>query len=116
MQRDLDLIRTILLEVEKSSSLDGCRVEVPGRSREELYYNAQQAHDAGLIEARFLRGSTEFHVLRLTYQGHEFLDAARNETLWARAKETVTKNTGALTLEGLKIALAALVKHALGVS
>ena len=115
MQRDLDLIRTILLEVEKSSSLKGCMVQVPGRSPEELYYNAQQAHDAGLIEARFLPGAAAFHVLRLTYQGHEFLDAARNDTLWAKAKETVTKDTGALTLEGLKIALAALIKHALGV-
>jgi len=35
-------------------------------------------------------------------------------TLWAKAKETVTKSTGALTLEGLKIALSTLVKHALG--
>lgn len=114
MKRDMDLIRTILLEVEKSSSLNGCRIEVPGHSPEELYYNAQQARDAGLIEGRFLPNSTEFHVLRLTYEGHEFLDAARTDTLWSKAKETVTKSTGTLTLEGLKIALAALVKHALG--
>ena len=110
----MDLIREILLEVEKSSSLRGCRVEIPGRSREELFYNAQQAHDAGLIEARFLRSSAAFHVIRLTYAGHEFLDAARNDTLWVKAKEIVTQSTGTLTLEGLKIALAALVKHALG--
>ena len=114
MKRDMDLIRTILLEVEKSPSPGGCRIEIPERTREELYYNAQQAQDAGLIDARFLPNSDEFHVLRLTYAGHEFLDAARNDTLWAKAKETVTKNTGTLTLEGLKIALTTLIKHALG--
>jgi|ERR1700677_3167259 hypothetical protein len=114
MKRDMDLIRTILLEVEESPSPEGCRIEVPGRSRDELYYNAQLAHEAGLIEARFLRGSTDFHVLRLTYAGHEFLDAARNDTLWVKAKEMVIKNTGTLTIEGLKIALSTLIKHALG--
>ncbi len=114
MKRDMDLIRAILLEVEKSPSPGGSRIEIPGRAREELYYNAQLAQEAGLIDARFLPNSDEFHVLRLTYAGHEFLDAARNDTLWVKAKETVTKNTGTLTLEGLKIALSTLIKHALG--
>jgi hypothetical protein len=114
MKRDMDLIRAILLEVEKSPSPGGSRIEILGHSREELYYNAQQAQDAGLIDARFLPNSDEFHVLRLTYAGHEFLDAARNDTLWAKAKETVIKNTGTLTLEGVKIALSTLIKHAMG--
>jgi hypothetical protein len=113
MKRDMDLIRAILLEVEKSPSLKGCGIEIPGRSREELYYNAQLAQEAGLIGARFLPGSTDFHVLRLTYEGHEFLDAARNDTLWAKAKKTVTRDAGVLTLEGLKIALPILIRKAI---
>jgi hypothetical protein len=114
MKRDMDLVRAILLEVEKSTSPGGCRIEIPDHSREELYYNAQQAQDAGLIEAKFLPNTTEFHVVRLTYAGHEFLDAARNDTLWAKAKETVIKNTGTLTVEGVKIALSTLIRHAMG--
>lgn len=110
----MDLIRTMLLEVEKSPSPEGCRIEIPGHSREELYYNAQMAHEGGFIHARFLSGTTEFHVLRLTYEGHEFLDAARNDTSWVKAKEMVMKNTGTLTLEALKIALSTLVKRAMG--
>jgi hypothetical protein len=27
-------------------------------------------------------------ILRLTWQGHEFLDAARNDTTWRKARET----------------------------
>ena len=114
MKRDMDLIRAILLEVEKSTSPGGCQINLPGHSREELYYNAQLAQEAGLIEARFLPNADAFHVLRLTYAGHEFLEMARNDTLWVKAKETVTKNTGTLTLEGLKIALSTLIRHALG--
>ena len=113
-RREMDLIRAILLEVEKSLSPNGSGIELPQRTREELHYNAHLAQEAGLIDARFLPNSTDFHVLRLTYAGHEFLDAARNDTMWAKAKETVTKNTGTLTLEGLKIALSTLIKHALG--
>jgi hypothetical protein len=68
MKRDMDLIREILLEVEKSS-LDGCRIQINGRGADELYYNAMQARDAGLIDAKFLPNSTDFYVLRLTYEG-----------------------------------------------
>jgi hypothetical protein len=116
VNRDMDLIRDMLMEVEKSATLNGCQVKIQWRTPEELYYNAMQARDAGLIDARFLPNSTDFHVLRLTYEGHEFLDAARSDTVWKKAKETVVKGTGTLTLEGLKIALAAVVKHALGVA
>jgi hypothetical protein len=113
MKRNIDLIREILLVVEESSSPEGCQVKIPGRSGEEVYYNAQLAQEAGFIDARFAHGSPDFHVIRLTYQGHEFLDAARSETRWVKAKEIVIKNTGTLTLEALKFALEALVKHAL---
>jgi hypothetical protein len=48
-------------------------------------------------------------VQRLTYEGHELLDAARSDT---KAKATVMKNAGTLTLEALKATLAILMKHA----
>jgi hypothetical protein len=40
---------------------------------------------------------------RLTYSGHKFLDAARSDTVWHKAKAVTLKSTGTLTLEGLKI-------------
>jgi hypothetical protein len=46
-------------------------------------------------------------------RANEFLDAARSDTLWNKAKRGIMQDTGVLTLEGLKIALPALVKHAL---
>jgi hypothetical protein len=109
----MDLIREMLIAVETSATLNGCQVKIPGYTPDELYYNAMQARDAGLIDATFLPNSTDFHVLRLTYEGHEFLDAARSDTVWNKAKDMVVKSTGALTLEGLKIALPAIVAHAL---
>ena len=36
-------------------------------------------------------------ILRLTGQGHEFLDAARNDTTWRKARETFSKPAVAWT-------------------
>jgi Hypothetical protein (DUF2513) len=105
LKRDMDLLRSILLKVEESDSAYGCRVDIPGCSYELVYAHAKLAEDAKLIEAKFSPDLRNFHVLRLTFAGHEFLDEVRNDTLWAKAKEMVIKKTGTVTLEALKIAL-----------
>lgn len=114
MKRDMDLIRSILLEVEKCDSPEGCVVEIPGHSPEQIYEHAKLAQDANFIEARFAKDFINFHILRLTFAGHEFLDEARDDTRWTKAKEIVTKNTGSLTLEALKIVLQTLIRQAIG--
>jgi Hypothetical protein (DUF2513) len=114
VKRDMELFRSMLMVVEISNSPDGCQVEIPGYSPEQLYEHAKLAQEAGFIEARFAGDYQNFHVLRLTYAGHEFLDAARDETRWEKAKALAIKNTGTLTLEGVKIALQLLIRQALG--
>ena len=51
-------------------------------------------HEAELLEAFYTEMVSGAQVVdavrKLTWQGHEFLDAARNETIWKEAKE-VTK-------------------------
>jgi hypothetical protein len=113
MQRDMDLIRDMLLQVEKlPCSVQWYEIALAGRSREELCYHAKLAHDAGLIEARFLPGTTIFMVHRLTNEGHEFVDAAREPTIWKRAKETVLNTAGTLTVVALETALKLVVQQA----
>ena len=114
MKRDMDLFRKVLLEVEAipPDMVHWTRVTVDGYSQDEVAYHARLAHDAGFIEARFLPGTNEFNVQRLTYAGTEFLEAARSDTLWQKAKQTLLKNAGALTVEGLKIALSHLMQSA----
>lgn len=115
MKRDMDLLRSILLKVEESDSPHGCQVRIPGYSYEQLYAHAKLAEDAHLIEAKFSLDLRNFHVLRLTFAGHEFLDEVRNDTRWEKAKALAIKNTGTVTLEGVKIALQLLIKQAFGV-
>jgi hypothetical protein len=38
----------------------------------------------------------------LTWKGHEFLEASRDDTRWKQAKETVVKKAGGVVFELLK--------------
>jgi hypothetical protein len=109
MKRNLDLIRTILREIEKKP--DGStylKVSPP----EGVEMSAFMAHLELLIDAGFIKGKVgeyalrNYEINRLTWQGHEFLDATRDETLWSKAKKKVAGEamswTTSLLLEYLK--------------
>ena len=53
-------------------------------------------------------------ILRLTWAGHEFLDAARNETVWKKAEERVKKSGVDVTISLMKEILNQLLKQSLG--
>ena len=113
MKRDMDLVREILQKVEELP-YDGQihDIAIDGRTEEEINYHTMLLHDAGFVEAMKIL-STQFirwKPMRLTYSGHEFLDAARSDTVWQKAKAWTLKSTGTLTLEGLKLALPYVVK------
>jgi hypothetical protein len=111
MKRDMDLMRAMLLRVEETPYGQFWSGGIENYTHEQLYYHVQLAIETGLIEGGLL-DPDGFYVRKLTYEGHEFLDAARSETMWNKAKDTLQKNAGALTLEGLKAALSLLMKHA----
>lgn len=95
----MDLVRQILLTISDHPSAQAPRVlEIEGHSLEEITY-----HCALLIEAGFLEGSivldrgalVEPAIDRLTWNGHEFLDAARDPARWKRAQAKLAKIGGA---------------------
>jgi hypothetical protein len=113
MKRDLDLIRDILARVEAMQGPGNFKID--GRSDAEVCYNVQLAAENGLLIAKFPPGySDTFMIIRLTFDGHEFLDASRSETVWASAKEKMAGSAGTITMEGLKLLLKVGISHALG--
>ncbi|MGD0223084.1 MAG: DUF2513 domain-containing protein [Terriglobia bacterium] len=108
MKRDMDLIRAVLIEVEKLPYDGGFHhISVEGHSEEEVTYHVLLAHEHGLIDAANLTtmDGVCWKPKRLTYQGHEFLDSARSDTVWNKAKEKLLTTTGTITLEALKVVL-----------
>jgi hypothetical protein len=107
----MDLVRQIMLEIEKSHEANGIgmgRVAIDGRSLEEVAYHIMLLNEAGLIEATDCsnsRDGLDWLPNRLTWEGHEFLDNARKDTLWERAKQLAKEKAGTLSFEVLKAIL-----------
>lgn len=114
MKRDMDLIRAILIAIEDDESTAPKRFSLEDVPQDKVDYHVNLLVEAGLVRAPV----TTIHFgapypESLTWAGHEFLDAARNDTLWEKAKKLTLEKTGALGFEVLKEALIAVGKAAL---
>lgn len=106
VKRDPDLIRLIALKTEALKP--GIRLQaIPGVDPHEFAHNVQLMIDAGLVEAVVRVSAGWFappsaFVSRLTWDGCDFLDAARSESLWNKAKQSVIAPTASWTFDILK--------------
>src|SRR2546428_14058395 len=101
----MDLIRKIIIATEENADPAGLvELDIEGHSSEELSYHVKLLAEAGLIEAEDLSGLGEFcwTPKSLTWSGHEFLDAARNDTVWTKTKDLVREKGGSLPFEIIK--------------
>lgn len=98
MKRDMDLIRKILLELEKKESITSwTTITIDGYRDDQVNYHIGLLDEAGFIEAeRYLDG--QYMVRNLTWEGHEFLENAKNDTIWTKAKEFIKEKGGSVSL------------------
>jgi len=118
----MDLIRQIMLQVEQNNG----EVKIAKKFRVEGYEEVIVAKhielldEAGLLKAHFTRtdadGVIGAYVERLTWSGHEFLDAARNEAVWKKTKAIVKQKAGTVSFEVLKTLLIEISKSLLDLS
>jgi hypothetical protein len=92
----MDLIRAILLKVEENPhGFMPSKLEVDGYTKEEIGYHVYLMGQAGLAEVltsrRDMAESPSAVLKNLTWQGHEFLGASRNQTIWEQAKAILPK-------------------------
>ncbi len=117
MKLDMDLVRDILLVVEADPEADGtgfARVEIPGREFRDVSYHIKLLAGAGLIGATdcTTSGGFDWRATALTWEGHKFLDEARDKGLWEKAKGAIRDKGVPLTIEVLKAVLGHLAKQA----
>jgi hypothetical protein len=110
MIRDLDLVRKILLEIESQKNGPNSKaIKIEGYSQEEIDYHLSIMYDAGLFSAATAnRCGPNYRLIiptGLTWAGHDFLDACRDEKRWTKAKEIVAKMGTGVTFEVLKTIL-----------
>lgn len=105
MKRDPDVIRSIALATEDLKPGEVLS-SIPNIDGHTFAHHVRFMQDAGLVDARvqsFLGSEPPAAaVLRLTWDGADFLDAARSDTLWAKAKNSVIAPTASWTFDILK--------------
>jgi DNA-binding PadR family transcriptional regulator len=96
MKLEPKLVREILLKIEDHQSTVPIRnFSIDGVANDVIYYHIEKLKEAGFIIAETSRRKTfEIklnYVRELTYDGHEFLNKIRDESIWqqilAKAKE-----------------------------
>jgi hypothetical protein len=116
MKRDMELARQILMRIEEQENYrDDISCEFEGYTDEQVYYHIMLLHEARLlvaIDASSLQ-DIQWMPQRLTWQGHEFLDSARDNKIWNKAKEIMAK-TGGFAFEVAKPLLISLLRQQLG--
>ena len=118
MQRNMDLVRAILLDVETNNVFDDYPYtpRLPSYSLEEIAYHVQIMADADLIFAHVEwpdRTPPVIYLNRMGWKGHEFLDAVRGELWWQRVRDKAKEVTGGAGLEIIKEFALALGRQAL---
>ena len=108
MKRDLDLIRTLLIQIEDreeyENPLSSHDINIEGYSIDQINYHLDLLNDAGMIEGWSDPDSsgTTWFVQRLTWNAHEFLDAARNDNIWKKTKEKIKQIGSSVSFDIVK--------------
>ena len=97
MQRNMDLVRVILMRMEDNTSGWAPRnLGMEGFSEREIGYHCHIMMQEGLIEGCDFTstasvGLKEAMPTNLTWKGHEFLDLARDQDRWNQAKSIIAR-------------------------
>jgi hypothetical protein len=111
MKLNYDCVRSVLLTVEKSKTIDEelninpLTVEtifeqLPKYEDNEILYTIEKLKEAGYINAtiQFAAGHyIDGFISSITYSGHEYLDNIRDPKVWRKVKSVLAK-AGATTL------------------
>lgn len=110
MKRDFELVRKLLLGVEEGN------IDLSEFNQDQIRYHKALLIEAGLAEGPkphySSRGSSEIPdkviIRKLTWKGHNFIDAIREERRWQKVKNWVMENGKVLTIGTIQQAIAAL--------
>jgi len=119
MKRDMDLIRKIAFAVESMPSpMDSESIQIDGFNAEQIAYHCELMHESGLlvaIDTQTMHSDyASFNIQRLTSKGHDFVDAARSDSVWNKAKATIATTVGSVSLDMMIRYLKTIAGSAIG--
>lgn len=123
MKLDLDLVKRILAHYESEPANE--HPHPPGFDdvdRAVLLEHIELLAERRLLEAHIVRAGSgrervyDANVERLTWEGHEFLQKAQDEKIWAQVKKLVKEKGGAASFDIVKALLTKLTLEQFGLS
>ncbi len=111
----MDLVRKILIDVEAK---DDGRAKVYEFKSEtvELRHHVNLLIKAELLEQVSVISSADRKKVHLTWDGHDFLDAIKDQNIWNQTKTKLTDVGGAASLEVVKAVAVSIMTSALGLA
>lgn len=98
MKRDDEYIRNMLFEMEAN---EDSYVFLPSKINLSHEDKKRKYHMELLLDYGYLR-MISGRTVRLTAQGHDYLNAVRDEGIWQRTKASVAETGGSVALDVLK--------------
>ncbi len=114
MERDLDIVRDILLQVEKSDGYLTINDLFDIRDKQkdckytdkEIVYHVELLFAQGFIDGNIRRDMngdiTDSSIDGLTWDGADYLESMRDNRVWNKAKSTIKKAVGSTTFDVVK--------------
>jgi len=120
MKRDMDIVKRVLLVIEekyKDVALYDWELSIDDLDKQTIAYHCKILYDGGLIsdyKAQYADGEIwSFGVSSLTWEGHDFLDKIRDDSIWSKTKETIKSKGLPMTLDVVKVVASSIIEISL---
>jgi hypothetical protein len=115
MQRDMELVRKILLKIEHDGSTKSIfNLPIDGYDMEEVAYHCKMLYEQNLIsgyKGNYADNSLySFSIGTLTWEGHDFIDSISDDGFWNKVKDILKAKKIPLTVEAVKMAIPIVIK------
>lgn len=114
MKRDMDLVREILLYIENQDINSGNiePIRINGYTLLEILEHVKLMENYGLVKDCDYDMSGNTCVRTITWEGYDYLDKIRDNTLWKETKDVIKEKGLPLVFETIKTISTALVTAA----
>jgi len=104
MKLNTDCIRDVLLYLEENLRIDNriyagitlttLQEKLSNYSSDDVFYTVDNLRQAGFIDCQFGKitdgNFRHCSIYNITYQGHQFLESIRPETIWKKTKSVIS--------------------------
>jgi hypothetical protein len=120
MKRDLDLVRQLLLQIEGLPAGPPAQYRMSEIEDPVLLAHFELVIASGLVNGKISRSQSSrgdvISISGLTWEGHEWIEMVRRQSVWNETKSMLLDRGGALTYELTKAAASRILRARLEVA